>query len=68
MAKYGVLLLALLGVVVVAAGVVELIKEAGLLTVGLDVVGSALIVLLGIWIMACAIECRSCYLEESSKS
>ena len=68
MAKYSVLFLALLGIVVVAAGAVELIKESGVLMVGLDVFGSVLIVLLGLWIVACAIECRRCYLEESSKS
>ena len=68
MTKHNVPLLALLGVVVVVAGVGELAREAGFLTVGLNVFGSVLIVLLGIWIVSCAIECRKWYSEDSSKS
>ena len=66
--KYNVLLLALLGVVVVAAGAVEVAREAGVLIVGLNVFGSVLIVLLGLWIVTCAIECRKWYSEDYSKS
>ena len=67
MIRYSVLLLAFLGIVIMAAGAVELIRQAGVLTVDLDVFGSMLIVLLGLWIVTCAIECRKGYLEDFSK-
>jgi len=68
MTNYSVLLLALLGVVVVAAGGGELAREAGALTAGLNVFGSVLIILLGLWMVTCAIECRKWHSENSSKS
>ncbi len=58
MKRYGVVLLVLIGLLVVAAGTVELLREAGVITLELDVFGSILIVMLGLWITACALECR----------
>lgn len=58
MRQFSVLLLVALGVIVVFAGVVALLEETQLLTIGLNFFGPLLILVLGLWIVACAIECR----------
>jgi hypothetical protein len=67
MRRYSVFVLLLLGVVVIAAGSFELLRETGVFTGGLDIFGSLLIVVLGLWIITCGIECRTAY-ESDRKS
>jgi len=64
MRKYSVALLVLLGIVVIIAGAVELVRETGVLAIRLDILGSVLIVMLGLWIVACAFECKRSTLKE----
>jgi hypothetical protein len=58
MRKYSLLLFVALGLIIIAAGAIDLLNEAGVFTLRLDIFGSLLIVLVGLWITACAIECR----------
>jgi hypothetical protein len=58
MRRYSILLLVALGLVIIAAGAIDLLNEAGVFALRLDIFGSLLIVLVGLWITACAIECR----------
>jgi hypothetical protein len=50
MRKYSVILLVLLGAIVVAAGSVELLREAGAITFSLKLFAPLLIVILGLWL------------------
>jgi hypothetical protein len=62
MRKYSVVLLVLLGAIVVVAGSVELLRESGVITFSLKLFAPLLIVVLGLWVMACAVECKApCY-------
>lgn len=58
MRRFSVLLLVFLGIIVVAAGTVELLRETQVLTFSLNLFGPLLVVVLGFWIVACAVECR----------
>ncbi len=62
--RFSVLLLVLLGVVVVVAGVLDLLREAQVLAFSFTGFGSVLIVVLGLWIVACAVECRRALASE----
>lgn len=68
MRKYSMILLVLLGIVVIVAGAFELLTETGIIAIKLNIVGSVLIVMVGLWIAVCAIECRSGYYDNSQKS
>ena len=68
MGRFSVLLLVLLGVVVVAAGLLDLLREAQILVFSFTGLGSVLIVLLGIWIVVCAVECKHSLEQEQLKS
>ncbi len=59
MRKYSVILLVLLGLLVVVAGTLELLREASVLILSFKFFGGLLIIILGLWVVACAIECRS---------
>ena|GEM_PF-6413308 len=64
MRRFSVLLLVMLGAVVVIAGVLDLLREAQVLTFSFTGFGSVLIIVLGLWIVACAIECRRSLVRE----
>jgi surface polysaccharide O-acyltransferase-like enzyme len=57
MKQFSVLLLALLGVIVVAAGTLDLLKEAQVLTLNFNLFRPVLVMVLGLWIVVCAVEC-----------
>lgn len=56
--RYSVILLVLLGFVIVMAGAFDLLREAGVFGGGLDFFGSLLIVVVGLWVITCGVECR----------
>ncbi len=56
--RYSVILLVLLGFIVIAAGAVDILMEVGFLTSGLHIFGGLLVVVVGLWITVCAVECR----------
>jgi len=64
MKQFSVLLLVVLGVIVVAAGTLDLLRETQVLTFSFSVFSPLLIVVLGLWIVACAVECRKAWKTE----
>ncbi len=58
MRRFSVFLLVLLGAIIIVAGTVELLRQVQFLTFSLNVFGPVLILVLGLWIIACAVECR----------
>ncbi len=62
--RYSVLLLVLLGAVVVVAGLLDLLREAQVLIFSFAGFGAVLIVILGLWIVTCAVECRRALAKE----
>ncbi len=58
MRKYSLVLVLLLGAIVIVAGALEFLREAGVLTFSLRLFGPVLLVVLGLWVVACAVECR----------
>jgi len=59
--RYSVLLLVLLGLIVVATGALSLLRETGVFVGGLGVFSALVVVVLGLWIMTCSVECRKRY-------
>ena len=57
MKRFSVFLLVFLGAIVVAAGMLELLREAQVLMFNFDAFSPLLIVVLGLWIVSCAVEC-----------
>ncbi len=68
MRKFSVLLLVLLGIIIIAAGTLEVLREADVLTLSLRVFAPLLVVVLGLWIVACASECRTGWYQSTEKS
>ncbi len=58
MRRYSVALLVAIGFIVIAAGTLDLLVEAGVVVGGLHLFGGLLVVAVGLWITACAVECR----------
>jgi hypothetical protein len=60
--KYSMILLLFLGAIVVTAGALEMLREAEVLTFSLRIFAPLLLIVFGLWIAACAIECKAgCY-------
>ncbi len=58
MRRYSVALLIVIGFIVVVAGAMDLLVEAGIVVGGLHLFGGLLVVAVGLWITACALECN----------
>ena len=65
MRKYSAILLVLLGAVIIVAGAVGILKETNVLSVNSDVFGPVLFFVVGVWIVACALECRTRYFNDT---
>lgn len=61
MRRYSVLLLVVLGIIIIAAGIVDLLNEAGMFNVELHIFGPLLIIAVGLWMLACVFECKLQY-------
>jgi hypothetical protein len=59
MRKIAFYLLAALGAIVVIAGAMEFLRETEIVTFSFKAFAPAFVVVLGLWVMACAIECRN---------
>ena len=64
MRKASLLLEVLLGAIMVAAGVFGLLRKPEVLYGGLDFFGAVFIIVPGLWIFACNVECRRGYNED----
>jgi len=63
--KYSAILLVLLGAVIIVAGAVGTLKETNVLSVNLDVFGPVLFVVVGVWIVGCALEFRTWHFNDT---
>ncbi len=59
MRKVAYILLVALGAIIVSSGTLVALREAAIVTISLKVLAPVFVVFLGLWIIACAIECRN---------
>jgi hypothetical protein len=64
MKQFSLVLLVLLGAIIVAAGTLDLLRVAKVLAFSFNLFSPLLIVVLGLWIVACAYECRRWWKSE----
>lgn len=58
MKKYSMLTLILLGTAIIATGSAALLADAGIVAISLKGFGALLVLLVGLWVIACAVECH----------
>jgi hypothetical protein len=59
MRKYSLTLLVLLGALLAVAGTLEFLREVEIVNLSLKTFGGVLVVVLGLWVIVCAVECGS---------